>query len=743
MTKPKNRILPLFSLQQQPASALLCLMPVVLVLFIAPAGVVGAQPATDVPPEAQFGFDPERDLEPSGGDISLQLLEGILGPVITRIRFAGDLGSDDQGAFGQMFSVFNGFMLLLLALTLFVKFVSAFLDTAHEGEALGRDRSTAWTPIRIFMSAAMLIPLVNGYCFIQVIMLWATLTGIGLADAVWSLALDKFSRTAIYAQPPPPQARELAVAMLASTICEIVVEDIPARGAARYDVQLISRNGDLGTYDERWVRWSARGLGHAACGGFIIREPHAGIDPEQDVTGIGFIDGFIRWVMSLFGFADDVRREFAGTLMAAHERVALRMREELRPLAERIIQGKGSLEDCAPDRTGGLAHAGCISLVDVAAENYVRLLQAETAVAVDQAGERAFDAFRQTAMDEGWMTAGSWFYRLIALTDYMNKLALNVPEPYPIRAWEKLPQEDVETYQHVIARLTAAISEAETDAGEGLAQGDPNNSVLDDVSRGFLRTTMDWIHGGLFGSVHPLFAISWLGHAILAAVLTAVLAGGAVTKLLPAGKLAKAAGGIADILTQSARPGGALTLTGLIVGILALALLAFALMAAIYLPLVPFIIWTVGVLHWLLLVFEALLAAPIWAVWHIRDGKGFTAEAMNGYLLLFSLLLRPTLMVFGLLGATIISYYLVGMVGGLFTVAAINAASGNITGPVIIVGLLVVFMIVAVELTVKCFSLIHRLPDFVLRWIGGAMENALDASELRVRSDGCSYWVLG
>ena len=25
------------------------------------------------------------------------------------------------------------------------------------------------------------------------------------------------------------------------------------------------------------------------------------------------------------------------------------------------------------------------------------------------------------------MTAGSWFYRFMALTDYMNKLALNVP----------------------------------------------------------------------------------------------------------------------------------------------------------------------------------------------------------------------------------------------------------------------------------------------------------------------------
>ncbi|MDV7399113.1 DotA/TraY family protein, partial [Arthrospira platensis SPKY1] len=147
-----------------------------------------------------------------------------------------------------------------------------------------------------------------------------------------------------------------------------------------------------------------------------------------------------------------------------------------------------------------------------------------------------------------------------------------------------------------------------------------------------------------------------------------------------------------------------------------IALLSFALLAAIFLPLVPFIIWTLASLQWLLLVFEALLAVPIWAVWHIRNGKGLTAETMNGWLLLFGLLLRPTLMVFGLLGATIISYYLLALVSGTFVAASINAASGNLTGPVIVIGLLVVFVLLAVDLTLRCFSLIHRLPDFVLRW---------------------------
>lgn len=713
------------------------ILPAVLVLMtlFAPLSPAHAQ-AVPPPPEPAYAFDPNQNLEPTGGDISIRLLEGILGSVVSRVRLTDGLSASDAGPFGEMFSLFNGFLLFLLGIVVFVKLVAALLDTAHEGEALGQDRSTTWTPIRIVLSASMLIPLVNGYSFIQVIVLWVTLSGVGLADAVWSTAVDQFARTTLFAPPPPPQARQLAVAMLASNVCEQVVTALPARGTARYEVRYVRRAGELGHYQERGGRWSVTGMGEAACGGFVIREPHQGIEPGQGATGLDALDGFLHWVARLFGFADDVREALAATLMAAHERTALRLREELKPLAERIVQGQGALNECVADPTGRLTHRQCLSLIDAAAEHYVQHLQAEILTAVNLAGQRAFTEFAATAKDEGWLSAGSWFYRLAALGEYQNKLALNVPEPYPIRAWEKLPLEDVETYRHTLDRLTALLAEAETDRDTGLLKGDPNNSRLDDASRGFLRWTLDWIQNHLFGTVHPLFALASLGHALLAAVLTLVGAA-ALVQIMPAGKLATVVGGMTDLLGQiDGKSGGALSLAGLIVGMIALALLAFALMAAIYLPLAPFIIWTVGVLQWLLLVFEALVAAPLWAIWHLRNGKGFTAETLNGYLLLLALLLRPALMVFGLLAATIISYYLLQLVSGLFIVAAINAASGNVTGPVVVTGLLVVFVLVAVDLTLKCFGLIHRLPDAASRWLGGALEQALDTAELGHRSEG-------
>ncbi|MEE4376967.1 MAG: DotA/TraY family protein [Candidatus Competibacteraceae bacterium] len=686
--------------------------------------------------QAQGEFSPEQ-LEPTEGDLSVSLLRNIFGPVIDKIRFADSLSGSDTGAFGEMFGLFNGFLLLMLVLFLFVKGVASLMDTAHEGEALGQERSTVWTPLRIFLSVAMLIPLVNGYCLIQVGVLWVTLSGAGLADAIWDKAVDKFQTVTLYQQPPPPEARQLAIAMLASNLCELVLTDIPARGDAKYVVKYESNPGERGVVSERTTRFSVPGLGKAACGGFVIREPGKDIMLERGITGIDAFDRFNYWLGGLLGFGTETRRMFGVSMMNAHEISALNMRKALRPLAERLFEGKGDLQECVPVNTGSLSGGQCLSAIDAAAENYVAELKGLIAGVINEAGQRAFGEFSATAKGEGWLTAGSWFYRLAALTEYMNKLALNVPEPYPIRIFGKLPREDIETYGHLFLRLDAVVMEAETDSGLGLTRGgDPNNSQLDDVSRGLLRLVIDWIAQGMFTNTHPLFAISWIGHAMIAIVLTSLGIIG-VSKTVFAktglGRLNKALGGVTGMVTNHSTE--SLNMVGMVLGVIVLALLSFALIAAIFLPMAPFIIWTLASLHWVILVFEALLAAPIWAVWHIRNGKGFTAETMNGWLLMFSLLLRPALMLFGLLGATIISFYLLSLVSGTFVNAAVNAASGNATGPVMVIGLLILFILVAVDLTLRCFSLIHRLPDFALRWVGGSLETALEHHDLQRRME--------
>ena len=681
-------------------------------------------------------FEPER-LRPAESDVSVRLLHGVLGTVVDKVRLGDTLASSDAGPFGSLFGLLNGFLLLVVGILLFVKAVLMVLDTAHEGDPGGQERSTVWTPLRVVFGVALLLPLINGFALAQVIVLWLTLSGVGLANAVWDRAVDQFSKAALYAEPPPAQARALAVAMLASNVCESLVNDLPARGETKYAVAFDPETSGVGMAAERAVRFSSPDLGEAVCGGFVVREPAEGLNFRQSYAGLDWLDGFMRWVMELVGYGQETRATFTQELLAAHEIAALAMRDEMKPLAQNIFQGKGDLGECVADASP-LASGRCASAIDAAAEHYATRLKGLIAATVNLTGQRAFTEFAAKAKEEGWMTAGSWFYRFMALTDYMNKLALNVPQPYPIRVWEKLPKEDVETYAHLFKRLEAVVLEAETDAGGLLrSSGDPESSLLDDVSHNLMRSVLDWILQTLMGKTHPLFSIAWLGHALLATVLGALGVAGAVgaakTVATKAGakRLEGALGGLSDALTGGGKVAEGFSVLGMVLGMVCLALLGFALTAAIYLPLAPFIIWTFACLHWLARVFEALVASPVWAVWFLKNGRGLTGEAMTGWMLLLSLLLMPSLMVIGLLAATVASYALLTLMAGAFLSVAANAMSGNVTGPVIAIGLLVVFILWAVDVTLRCFSLVHRLPDAGLHWVGHHMQNAMEYHQLQ------------
>ena len=67
------------------------------------------------------------------------------------------------------------------------------------------------------------------------------------------------------------------------------------------------------------------------------------------------------------------------------------------------------------------------------------------------------------------------------------------------------------------------------------------------------------------------------------------------------------------------------------------------------LPMIPFAMWIAGVAGWLILVCEAIIAVPLWMFAHLTfQGEGLHGRAIEGYALLFNVLFRPVLMLFGL-----------------------------------------------------------------------------------------------
>ena len=85
--------------------------------------------------------------------------------------------------------------------------------------------------------------------------------------------------------------------------------------------------------------------------------------------------------------------------------------------------------------------------------------------------------------------------------------------------------------------------------------------------------------------------------------------------------------------------------------------LGIGLMLGFYVPLYPFMIFTFGVIGWLITVLEAMVAAPLVCLGLTHpEGHDFLGEAKQAMMLLLGVFIIPVLMVIGLFASTILSY---------------------------------------------------------------------------------------
>jgi defect-in-organelle-trafficking protein DotA len=146
-------------------------------------------------------------------------------------------------------------------------------------------------------------------------------------------------------------------------------------------------------------------------------------------------------------------------------------------------------------------------------------------------------------------------------------------------------------------------------------------------------------------------------------------------------------------------------------------------MMLFYLPAVPFMIFTFGTLGWIIGVIEAMVAAPVvgFAIMS-PEGNDIFGKGDPAVMILLNVFLRPSLMIFGLIAGIMISYIGVWLINDGFgsILPTIAFAGDNLAS--LIVGLIaipMIYMIMAMQVINRSFTLIHVLPDKVTRWIAG------------------------
>ncbi len=125
---------------------------------------------------------------PDAGDRSVTILDQITGVTVQMIT--GEEHAYTTTTFTKMLFHFNtallGFGLIIFAILLFV----GTMNTAADGQFLGRNWNSVWTPVRIILGILFVVPLKTGLCVGQYIFLYLILVGVTIATTVWDQVLD-------------------------------------------------------------------------------------------------------------------------------------------------------------------------------------------------------------------------------------------------------------------------------------------------------------------------------------------------------------------------------------------------------------------------------------------------------------------------------------------------------------------------------------------------------------------------
>lgn len=140
----------------------------------------------------------------------------------------------------------------------------------------------------------------------------------------------------------------------------------------------------------------------------------------------------------------------------------------------------------------------------------------------------------------------------------------------------------------------------------------------------------------------------------------------------------------------------------------------------VYIPLIPYLIFTMTAFGWIIQVIEAVVAAPIIALGLVSPSGEELGKIGAALPILANIFLRPTLMIFGfVLGASLLRAG-IALINFGFIPAIKEGASTSVFSIIAILGMYVAVITTIVN---KSFSLIYLLPNQIMRWMGGTAEH--------------------
>lgn len=258
-----------------------------------------------------------------------------------------------------------------------------------------------------------------------------------------------------------------------------------------------------------------------------------------------------------------------------------------------------------------------------------------------------------------------------------------------------------------------------------------------DVSGGFLSMN---------GLQNPFLTLSTIGHTMNKVALSVVAIAFAL----------KVASGFSKnffatvVVGESASE--ALQFAAMLLMPLIITLLSSGFVLAYLIPFLPVLAWINMMVGYLITVIEAVTAAPLAAIQLLTpEGKGIVGTRLERAMqLLIVVILKPTLMIIGMLAAISISSVAFSIFNSFFW-QAVSIGIGS--GPIDFVAVLLIYTSSALALAKLVVSIMHTLPVHILEWFAagtggrsfgeGNVEGGLENSAKELKSTSESFIARG
>lgn len=622
-------------------------------------------------------------------DLSMKGLVSMFGQIVND-PLSGAIGDGGDTLVSQVIKVFCSALLIMATAMGGYLVIKKTSQTAHDGVFLDRDKTSMWMPIRILAGFSMLTPLPNGWCLASLLMLFMAKLGIGIANMGTQATMSAFqTRQTFVLQPVAPSTDSLSRELFQANLCMFGIN------ASLDAVGVASGFSSAGDY----INQSGHNNGFIlksrsyTCGGATIDVKSAAEVSNIDMSAVK--DAHITALNEMQRSLRNGAQEFVSGVLARQQN-----EDSSLVSAEAIIQNASQIYENRV--TAALRSANLNS--------QLKNLTAQVADSI-------------TA--HGWFELGAWYQTLATANNRVSEIAAAKGSAFGPSVGQQPVTDDeyrlvMSAYQAQNSVSTGAdMLTAKSSYKANEASG--TDGVIDYVFHTMFQNLTAWSTGLAVddnGIVNPLISMKNFGDRLLTTseVGIATFAG---IQALSEGTRNSLLGKAASLFGFDTVP-AFINSIAWFVKIVLIALLGFGITLSVYLPMLPFIIWLMASVNYLIIVGEAVFAAPLWAFSHLlSDGEGMGQKTTHGYLFLLNLAFRPILMVGGfLLGGTVVS------IGGmllntLFETAVANGHSSSVVGVATFVGTVGVYCTLSLALVSTSFSLTNIVPDGVIAWIGG------------------------